>query len=157
MSEWLPPIIPNKGYNDWNHYFNAIYGIFEKDFVINKPVYNGIRLGLKKHPEYDGKSATFWHLISEGSIEEERLLCTYRCERITYPKPIIDNSNDECLKIWTEPRGGEKRIHIWYEDENYLVVLADRGDYILPWTAFYIKEKHRKMKYNRRWKQYKDT
>lgn len=33
MSEWLPPIIPNKGYNDWNHYFNAIYGIFEKEFI----------------------------------------------------------------------------------------------------------------------------
>lgn len=50
---------------------------------------------------------------------------------------------------------GEKRIHIWYEDENYLVVLAQRGNYILPWTAFYIKEEHRKKKYNKRWNQYK--
>lgn len=155
MPKWLPALIINNGYKDWNQYFDDVYRIFERDFVLDKPVYKNIRLGLKKHPEYNGKSATFWHLISEGKIEEERLPCTYRCERIAYPKPIIDNSNDKCLKIWIELRKGEKRIHIWYEDENYLVVLAQRGNYILPWTAFYIKEEHRKKKYNKRWNQYK--
>ncbi|MGR6756525.1 hypothetical protein ACU6QO_01760, partial [Aeromonas veronii] len=44
--------------------------------------------------------------------------------------------------------------HIWFEAEGYLVVLDDRGEYILPWTAFFIEHEHERRKYNKRWKRY---
>ena len=38
---------------------------------------------------------------------------------------------------------------------KFLVVLDDRGDYILPWTAFFIEREHQREKYNKRWERYK--
>lgn len=152
----LPLLVLLEHYRgEWSDYFDAIYEIFHQDFVLTKPVFRGKRLGLKRYPEHEGKSATFWHMISTGDQEEERIPDIRRCERISWPKPIIDNSEDPCLKIWSEPKGKNKRIHIWFEDESYLVVLDDRGDYILPWTAFYIEREHQKQKYNKRWERYK--
>lgn len=156
LPEWLPDLILLQDFNgDWNAFFDFIYDCFEKDFVLTKPVYRGKRLGLKRHPEYDGKSATFWHMMSEGSNEAERTPDMRRCERICWPKPIIDNSTDPSLKVWSEKRGSSQRIHIWFEAEGYLVVLDDRKDFILPWTAFYIEYEHQRKKYNKRWERNK--
>ncbi|WP_139743353.1 hypothetical protein [Aeromonas veronii] len=33
-------------------------------------------------------------------------------------------------------------------------MLDDRGDNILPWTAFFIEHEHERRKYNKRWKRY---
>ncbi|WP_086872393.1 hypothetical protein [Kosakonia pseudosacchari] len=152
----LPLLILFEHYKGvWDDYFEAIYEVFHQDFVLSKPVFRGKRLGLKRYPEYDGKSATFWHMISTGDQEDERVPDIRRCERIAWPKPIIDNCDEPCLKVWAEPKGKNQRIHIWFENENYLVVLDDRGNYILPWTAFYIQEEHKKKKYNKRWERYK--
>lgn len=139
----------------WDDYFEAIYKIFHQDFVLTKPNFRGKRLGLKRYPEYEGKSATFWHMISTGDQENERIPDIRRCERIAWPKPIIEDCDHSCLKVWAEPKGKNQRIHIWFEDEGYLVVLDDRGDYILPWTAFYIEREHQRNKYNKRWKRYR--
>jgi hypothetical protein len=122
--------------------------------VHNKPEFQGRRLGLKRHPEYQGKSATFWHMTSTGDDEAERIPDFRRCERIRWPKPIIENDQHPALKIWAEPKGKNQRIHIWYEDEGYLVVLDDRRDLILPWTAFHIEREHERTKYLKRWKRY---
>ena len=93
-------------------------------------------------------------MISTGDVEEEREPDLRRCERIRWPKPIIENDSDPELKVWAEPRGKLQRIHIWFEAEGYLVVLDDRGEYILPWTAFFIEHEHERRKYNKRWKRY---
>ena len=139
---------------NWERFFAAVYHIFEQDFVLSKPDFRGKRLGLKRHPEYDGKSATFWHMISTEEVEAEREPDLRRCERIRWPKPVIEDSTDPALKVWAEPKGKNQRIHIWFEDEGYLVVLDDRGDYILPWTAFFIEREHERKKYNKRWERY---
>ena len=152
---WLPDLIlMTASGGDWGRFFSAVYAAFEQDFVLNKPEFRGKRLGLKRHPEYAGKSATFWHMISTGDVEEEREPDLRRCERIRWPKPIIENDSDPELKVWAEPRRKLQRIHIWFEAEGYLVVLDDRGEYILPWTAFFIEHEHERRKYNKRWKRY---
>jgi hypothetical protein len=38
--------------------------------------------------------------------------------------------------------------------ENYLVILADRGEYILPWTAYLVEQPHRKRKLQREYEEY---
>lgn len=152
---WLPDLIlMTASGGDWGRFFSAVYAAFEQDFVLNKPEFRGKRLGLKRHPEYAGKSATFWHMISTGEVEAEREPDLRRCERIRWPKPIIENDSDPELKVWAEPSGKQQRIYIWFEAESYLVVLDDRGEYILPWTAFFIEHEHERRKYNKRWERY---
>ena len=150
--DWLPPLMEFNDYGgDWKVYLEAIYAAFRKDFVASKPSFRGRRLGLKRHPEYDGKEATFWHMISEGSVEEERTPDFRRCERIRWPRPLIEHETEPEVLVWTESRASnDDRIHIYLPDERYLVVLADRGNYILPWTAFYIEHEKGHRKYLQR-------
>ena len=78
-----------------------------------------------------------------GNVEDERIPDFRRMERIAWPKPIIDDSQHQYLKVWRNIRRGlggtKERILILHEKEGYLVVLDDRGDYILPWTAYYLR------------------
>ena len=70
---WLPALLLLEDHHgDWLRYFEAVYAAFEQDFVMSKPEFRGKRLGLKRHPEYDGKSATFWHMMSTGEDEAEQ-------------------------------------------------------------------------------------
>lgn len=101
---------------------------------------------LKRYPLLNGKEATFWHLISEGCAEKEKLPEMRRCERIGWPRPIIEYSNDESIKIWENTRRNETRVCLCYGDWEYLVVLAKRNNYILPWTAYPITRGHTRMK-----------
>ncbi len=55
-----------------------------------------------------------------------------------WPSPLINKSEHKCLKVWRNKRGRHKRMLIFHEEEKYLVVLEDRGDYVLPWTAYLV-------------------
>lgn len=152
--EWLPPLVMLSDHGgDWESYLHAIYDYFKQDFVLSKPVYQGRRLGLKRHPLSHGKEATFWHMIQEGAVEDDRMPDFRRCERIRWPKPIIEHDADKAIKVWTNQRRGEQRICLWFEQENYLVILADRGDYILPWTAYLVEQPHRQRKLQREYQE----
>lgn len=152
---WLPALEELKAYGgDFARYLEAIYQIFCTDFVESKPVFAGKRLGLKRHPVIQGKEATFWHMISEGNDEAERLPDLRRCERIRWPRPIIENAADATLKVWREPNGSGHRILIWFAEAEYLVVLDERKDYILPWTAYPVEREHQQRKLERRWERH---
>lgn len=148
--DWLPPLLLLKDFNgDWPTYEAALYTAFRADFVDSKPTFRGTRLGLKRHPETEGKPCTYWHLISEGADEAERLPDMRRCERIRWPRPSIDNCDTAGVKVWETERTGETRITIWVEAEDYVVILAKRRDYVLPWTAFVLDQPHRRRKLQR--------
>jgi len=153
--EWLPDLLRNEGFGNLELYLDAVYAAFKKDFIHNKPSFRGTRLGLKKYPLYDGKEATFWHMTTFGRIEIERNPDLDRCERIKWPSPIIENDKSPLLKIWENKRNRENRILIFCEEENYLVVLAKRNDYILPWTAYLVDRSHRKRKLLNEYEAYK--
>jgi len=156
MIPWLPDIIELDTYEgDWNAYLQAVYAIFLKDFVHNKPVFRGQRLGLKKYPEFDGKSATFWHFISEGAVEDKRTPDLRRCERIGWPAPVIHNSTDSLVRCWENTRKGDRRIVLWLVPEDYVVVLSKRDGYLLPWTAYILSNQHSKDKLGREYQAYK--
>ena len=155
VDEWLPPLVLLGDYGgNWDVYLEAIYDWFKLDFIDSKPVFQGRRLGLKRHPVIHGKEATFWHMTSEGMEEENRTPDIRRCERIRWPKPVIDRSDDSAIKVWRNKRGREERICLWLERENYLVILADRGEYILPWTAYLIEQQHRQNKLQKEYEEY---
>jgi hypothetical protein len=143
--DWLPELILLEDYGgNWHQYVEGIYRVFREDFVLNKPYFRGRRLGLKRHPLIQGREITFWHMISEGQQEEARLPDLRRCERVCWISPIIENSRDPAIKAWKNRRRNESRICLWLEQHEYLVVLADRGTYILPWTAYDVTRAHQK-------------
>lgn len=160
--DWLPGLMPLSDFGgDWSAYLDALHIAFEKDFVHSKPKWLNKRVGLKRHPEYDGRSATFWHMISEGEKEEDRILDFRRCERIRWPRPMMED-HDELqpedsrarLIWWVEERRKETRILLSLQDFSYVMVVADRGDYVLPWTAYLVEREHQRRKLQRRHKEF---
>lgn len=165
LDDELPDLFLLEEYEgNWDKYFHEIYSQFEKDFILSKPTWAlGKPVHLKKHPEYDGKSATFWHMISEGSDEQERTPDIRRCERIAWVRFLMEKVTSRTPKEgdpivwWVEKRGSENRYHIALSDFSYLVVVADRDGYVLPWTAFHIEYKNQREKRKKKFLAYWDA
>ena len=154
----LPDIIELTEYGgNFEAYNEAVYQVFKEDFVRSKPSFRGQRLRLKAHPKIDGKEYTYYHFTHTGDIENERIPDLRRMERIPWPKPIIESSENTILKVWRNKRGSHERILILHEDEKYIVILEDRTTYILPWTAFYIEHRHRMNKFLKEYEEYINT
>lgn len=162
MSEaWLPPLVllSNSG-GDWQSYLELLYRYFEADFIHSKPRWPNKRVGVKRQPEEQGKAATFWHFISEGSVEADRVPDLRRCERIRWPKPVMDSFDDTQPKAvsqivwWKTERKGEERYVLALADFSYVVVVADRGTYVLPWTAYCVAQPHRQNKLRKEYEDY---
>lgn len=153
-NSWLPALLTlEESGGDWAAYLDGLHQQFLRDFVHSLPVWPGKRVGLKRHPEYDGKSATFWHMISEGVTEADRTPDLRRCERIAWPRPVMDEFDDTPPGVstsrivwWKERRGREDRYLLALDDFSYVVVVADRGDFVLPWTAYTVDQPHRRTK-----------
>lgn len=157
--DWLPPLMCLEDYNgDWQQYLEAIYECFCEDFVWSKPTFHEKRFALKRHPELNGKEATFWHVISEGKIESERTPDLRRCERIRWLRPMIEALGDDRVRCWRNNRGScEDRILIALDDFSYVVVLADRGDYVLLWTAYCVEYEDRRLSLQNEYELYQDS
>lgn len=152
---WLPPLIRLQDYgNQWERYLEELYRHFRRDFIASRPAFGGKRLGLKAYPLYRGKEATFWHFITEGEIEDERLPDLRRCERIRWPWPIIEACGTPRVKYWKNKRGAETRTVIALDDFSYVVVLAERSNYVLPWTAYCVEQAHRREKLRKEYERY---
>lgn len=150
--DWLPSLVDFNSYGNWDLYLEVIHDRFLQDFVSSRPSWPGKRMHLKRRPEYRGKSATFWHFTSEGAIEEQRPPDFRRCERIAWPRAIIDRYTgrrpqaDDAIVWWENQRRREKRVVLALPDFSYVVVMADRGDHIMPWTAYPVGKQHQRRK-----------
>jgi hypothetical protein len=115
-----------------------------EDFNAGLLKFEGTRLSLRRHPIVRGKEASFWHLVSTGDIEEDRMPDLRRCECICWARAIIDNAGDPLIKRWENTRNGNTNICLWLESENYLVVLGKRNGYVLLLTAYLVEEYRKK-------------
>lgn len=152
---WLPDLIEFNDYGNWDDYIEAAHDQFIRDFVADPPKWPGKRMSLKKHPEYQSKSATFWHLTSEGAIEDERPPDFRRCERIAWPRAIIDQFTGQrpqpgdAIVWWKNQRGRDERILLALPDFSYVVVMTDRRNHIMLWTAYPVERPHQQRKLER--------
>lgn len=153
---WLPGLVTlSAAGGDWTEYVEQVYAWFYSDFIASQPLFKGRRCVCKRHPQIRGKAATFWHVISEGSVEEDRLPDLRRCERIRWPKPMIARFPEAGIAIWPSPRPGDKdRISIALDDFSYVVVLADRGEYLVLWTAYCVDHENRREKLRREYQRH---
>lgn len=145
---WLPDTIEMSDYGgNWDDYLEAIYTLFLDNYTKNDLNYNGTRIASKKHPEIAGKSATFWHIISSGRVEAEKIPDLDRCKRILWARSIIENSADSEILVWVEEGySGGSRTLLWLKNHDYLVVLANRDGYTLLWTAYNVYGSHNRRK-----------
>ena len=129
-----PQLLPFPG--DWTAYEAELYQIFVEELTRGNLHYRGIRVGCRRHPETAGRWASFWHLVQEGPVEDDRLPDLRRCERIRWVRWVIENgaAHPE-IDEWDNTRGTELNRLLWY-DEAYLVVLSRRHDYWLLRTAY---------------------
>lgn len=157
---WLPPLVFLEQFGgEWHRYIEAVYAYFKADFVDSRPQFQSRTIGLKRNPILDGKEATFWHITSEGKEQDKRVPDIRRCERIRWPRPIIEHHDSNAIRCWSNVRvntrrRNERRFVLWFYAEDYVVVLADRGGYVLLWTAYYVSWGHTRRKLLRDYEDY---
>lgn len=128
---------------DWNAYLDAIYAAYMQDIVHDRPQFRGLRVAHRRVPESQGKGAGFWHVISHGKTEDDRIIDIRRCERIRWIRHLIDNEgNDQDITSWENERGRESNVLLWLQEE-YLVILGRRSDHYLLRTAYHTVHAHR--------------
>lgn len=131
----LPAIIPFGG--DWPSYVEAIYQVYVESVANAGLTFNGLRVTCQYRPESQGKHFGFWHVISEGEDEAERLPDFRRCERVTWIAYLIANvGNDADITWWKNKRGRDTHVVIWHEAQNFVVILAERNSYFMLKTAY---------------------
>lgn len=152
---WLPPLIALDSHgNCWAAYSAAVYAVFKADFIDSQPFLRGRRIGLRREPKYQNREWAFWHVIQEGNVEEGRTPDLRRCERIGWIRAIIEHAHDPCVKAWENRRDGDRRLLLWLEPQDFLVVLGLRGkDYALLITAYPTDRGHTRRKLQREYEQ----
>jgi len=144
---WLPDALRYSDFDgDWERFLATVYQIFERDFKKSRPSYRGFPLKYDSRIE-DGKEAGFWHMTCRDDPKTKyRELDIRRCERIPWPRPMIEHSQDKQLSAWKNKRGKEIRILLWLEGMDYLVVLKESRNTVILLTAYCTDRDHTRNK-----------
>lgn len=156
INDWLPPPADISLWEeDIETLIEQLYLIYEGDFIHNPPSFRNAPVQRKKYPLTDGKDTTFWHIITQGQ-EPNRKAIPERCQCLPWIKPVILNESTNDVKVWPVKRGQETRYNLFLEEKNFLVVLAQRKEYFIIWTAYPVY-KHTKKKLLKQFSEYKTT
>lgn len=159
--EYLPKKICLQDFGgNYKAYIDAVYEIFEHDFIKHKSAFGSHKLALKFHPEFQERAYTFYHMTHQGDIESERVPDLRRCECMPWARPTIENVEHWTLKFWRQTRQkSQNRVCIALEtdaDETYFVVLEVRATYVLLWTAFLSEFPHQSQKKFKEYSEWKN-
>lgn len=157
----LPPIIPLESMpgadsaEKWKVYLDRIYEIFCRDVANAHLRFRGLPVRCRYHEPYEGKHASFWHLMSEGTVEAHRTPDLDRCARIPWIAPVIRHADDVTIvRTWEHERvtthGRKIRIPLWLFQHDYAVILEPREDYCLLVTTYCVRP-GQKLKFEKEW------
>lgn len=152
----LPPLCCLEDFaGDWAAYEEALYEIFRQDWVVYRPYYRGHPVGYNTNPVHKNKPEAFWHLISEEDEAGVRLPNLRRCERIRWPKAVIDSSREPFVRVWQNRRADGVRVLLALEDFSYVVVLAirSRNRFYLA-TAYPVEHEYRRKTFRKQYERY---
>ena len=76
------------------HYIDRLYKDFKKKFIETPIYYKGKKIIMEQTICDDGKLDRFWHLISEGAVEELREPVPERAKRLHWIYEII--TSEDC-------------------------------------------------------------
>lgn len=150
--DWLEPIVKLSDFNgDPNEYIEHLFSIFKRDFILNTPTFRNQKVLFDKKDDA-GKPQAFVHITTEEEkATKQRKLCLRRCERIAWIKAIIEHCDDQSVLLWEAEHFGKrrttKRIYLFLESENFLVILEEMkwGHYMI--TAIYVDIPNQKRKH----------
>lgn len=152
----LPSLILFEEYNnDWDLYIEVVYQIFCDDIKEFNLMYQGRKVVLKRHPIYLGKEKSFWHLTSEGKIEDQRVPSLRRCERIPWIKYIIENGDKDFIKVWRNFRYNRENICLATDLFEYVVILSKRDGYYLLLSAYPVERERKRERFKDEYEAYK--
>ncbi len=152
--DWLPPLITLAEQDgDWVGFDRSIYAAFRAEWVEARPSMGEKRMALKAHPLQHGREYTYYHLTSAGDDEATRQPDERRMERIRWPRAMVEAIGTGRVLMWRNRRatksGQKHRILVALPDFSYVVVLDDRGEYVLLWTAYCVERAHQREKLRR--------
>jgi len=145
--DWLPAALQYDEFNgDWSRFLRTVYQIFERDFKQSTPIYRGCPVTYDSRIE-DGKEAVFWHITCRDNPQtNNRELDIRRCERIPWPRPMIEHPDEPVVSIWKNRRKRDTRVLIWLENLDYIVVMSERKRSIILITAYCTDIKSQRQK-----------
>ncbi len=128
----LPPLVEwDQQASPWKEYIEVVFAIFYDDFIKTQPQFRGGWVRCYQKPIIDGKEGGFWHCVTTfDSGHKARFPDLRRCERIRWPRIIIENVDSEGFQIdyWTKihstSRGQKTRHYLWFQEE-YVVILEE--------------------------------
>ena len=147
--DWLPPLVRLEDHGgDWKRYINEVFAVFHRDFIQSQPQLDGRWVRCRRDPLFDGKEAGFWHCISEGIDEANRMPDLRRCERIAWIRAVLEHADDGRVDVWEHQKQRDQRMYLWL-GESYLVVLGRRKGSYQFITAFCTDREHTRRKLRR--------
>lgn len=141
--------------------FDYLYDFFERDFVTNETYLNqGIWINPRSDRKDEGKELDFWHLVTKNQRDtrgnDDRYLDTYRAERLPWVKKIIENHNDDEIKLfYFREKNNKVRLYLWAHDQDFVVILQKlgRAETFLV-TSFYIMYSKKRRDFDKRFEDY---
>jgi hypothetical protein len=132
-----PALVPFTGFSgDWTAYEAELHRIFMAEIARGGIRFGGVPVSCRRLPEAAVRWASFWHLVQEGRVEDDRTPDLRRCDRIRWVRWLIENAAAHTeIDQWQNTRGTEVNTLLWYREE-YLVVLAQRQGYWMLRTAY---------------------
>ncbi len=160
LPPWLPARLFQANFDDVAALEVAAYAIFQRDWA-TRLIFRGDEVRVHRHPHVASASRwnTYWHCVTEGNPEETRTIpIVERVERIPWSRPVIENEADLArgMKVWANVRGRDQHVCVWFEPENYLVVLKIAYDHFLLKTT-YCPESRRRVQLQRDYSAWKKT
>ncbi len=92
------------------------------------------------------RAAICFVITSENNKTGIRTFDVERCRRIIWIKPLIENIHQREIQYWTKPFRKEVRIMIWFEIEDYLVVIKENQSDLSFITAYIVTYGSRRRK-----------
>ena len=133
-------------HGNWQQYVEDLYQIYLDEIAHSGLTFEGLPVRNQFRPYTDGKGYGFWHIISDGPVEDERIPDMRRCERIKWVPWIIQNvGTDQRITWWKNKRGSNKHVVLWIEEEEFAVILAKRSRYYLLRTAYMVRPNRRRI------------
>jgi len=129
-------------HGNWTAYVEELYDIYLDDVVNAGLSFNSLPIRTRFHPMTDDKGFGFWHIISDGKVEDERNVDLRRCERLPWVPHWISEAETPPAPIswWKNQRktkkGIETHIVIFNEETCFVVILAEHKEYYLLKTAY---------------------
>lgn len=162
--DWLPALVclGDCG-GDHQKYFEAVYKIFERDFISTPPKWvPPIPINIKPAKKAGEWSETFWHMTSEGPDEEQRTPAINRCERMAWPKQLMveycriikEKKAGDRIYWWKKSVTGQDRLLLSLCDFGYIVILAVHRRYVIPITTYPVEHENRKNKLKKEYENY---